>query len=220
MKQILRGSCLGIVALTIAVFANGDDLPDGYRLLYSQSFASPDALNDFEMSDPAAWRFGSKDGRGALELFGKSDYRPRVRSPFNIALIKEPSFGDFVLEAEFIQTGREYGHRDMCIFFGAKEASNFYYVHVATAADPHAHNIFLVNDAPRVAIAEKTTKGVDWGLDVWHTIRIERKPRDGTIKVYFDDMSQPIMIAKDTHFDFGRIGFGSFDDRLKIIGNT
>ena len=32
------------------------------------------------------------------------------------------------------------------------------------------------------------------------------------IRIYFDDMTTPIMEASDTHFDNGRIGFGSFDD--------
>ena len=41
--------------------------------------------------------------------------------------------------------------------------------------------------------------------------------------MYFDDMSTPIMEATDHHFDFGRIGFGSFDDtgrfdNIKIWG--
>ena len=36
------------------------------------------------------------------------------------------------------------------------------------------------------------------------------------IKVYFDDMSAPIMEAEDRHFDFGKIGFGSFDDTGRV----
>lgn len=187
-------------------------LPEGYRLVYTQDFTAAEPLKDFEFSDPAAWRLGRLDGQPALELFRQSRYRPRVRSPFNIALIRGVEVGNFVLEAELLQTGREYGHRDMCVFFAAKDPANFYYVHLATAADPHAHNIFLVNDEPRVAIATKTTTGVRWGQNVWHRVRIERTLSDGVIRVFFDDMSAPIMEAKDQHFDFGRIGFGSFDD--------
>ena len=197
-------------------FAGETRVPAGYRMLYSQDFTSATSLADFEFSDPTAWRYATDGGAGALELHRQSDYQPRVRSPLNIALIKDRAFGDFVLEAEFVQTGREYGHRDMCLFFGAKDTANFYYVHVATAADPHAHNVFLVNDEPRLAIATKTTKGVDWGLGVWHRIRIERSLAEGAIKVFFDDFNEPIMEAADTHFDYGRIGFGSFDDTGKV----
>ncbi len=121
-------------------------IPAGYRLLYQQDFASADALRDFEFSDPAAWRWsGSAEGRpGALELFQQSQYAPRVRSPLNLALIAGHEFGDFVLEVDMVQTGREYGHRDMVVVFAAKDPANFYYAHIATKTDDHAHNVFLV----------------------------------------------------------------------------
>lgn len=202
--------CAGLVvgSLRAAVPA----LPPGYQLLYEQTFADASALGDFIFSDPQAWRFATAEGRGGLELHRQSAYQPRVRSPVNLALIAGRRFGDFVLEVEMVQTGREYGHRDMCIFFGAKDPANFYYVHLATAADDHAHNIFLVNDEPRVKIASKTTTGVNWGLGVWHKVRLERTRADGAIRVFFGDLSQPIMTATDTHFDAGLLGFGSFDD--------
>ena len=99
----------------------------------------------------------------------------------------------------------------MCFFFGLTDPSKFYYVHVAKAADPNAHNVFIVNDAPRKNIAQKTTKGVDWGTG-WHTVRIERRMAEGTIKVYFDDTTTPIMEAEDKTFGWGWVGVGSFDD--------
>lgn len=194
----------------------GAPLPANYRLLYEQHFTDAAALNDFIFSDPAAWRVTQTEGRPGLELVQQSQYTPRVRSPFNLALIAGKRFGDFVLEAELVQTGREYGHRDMCLFFGAKDPSNFYYVHLATAADEHAHNVFIVNDEPRIKIAKETTAGVNWGLGVWHKVRVERTLADGAIRVFFDDMSKPIMVATDTHFDYGLIGFGSFDDTGKV----
>lgn len=211
MRQHL--SILVAVGLGAASASAGEaNVPDGYTLVYAQDFSEAAALKGFEFSDPAAWRWGRQDGRGALELHQQSRYQGRVRSPFNIALIRDLELGDFVLEADLIQTGREYGHRDMCVFFAAKDPANFYYVHIATAADPHAHNIFLVNDEPRTAIAKKTTEGVNWGLGVWHKVRLERTLKDGAVRVYFDDLSEPIMVAEDQHFDYGRIGFGSFDD--------
>lgn len=219
-KLILSFICCTFL---IAIHAQDKSAAPEYKLLYEQDFESPTAIYDFEMTDPAAWEI-DKEERNTLELFGKSDYRARVRSPFNIALLKNVVVGDFILEVELAQSGREYGHRDLCLFFGAKDPTNFYYVHMATKADDHANNIFLVNDAPRVKIAEKTTTGTDWGAtNSWHKVRIERKIKEGTIKVFFDDMTTPIMEATDTHFDFGRIGFGSFDDtgrfdNIKIWG--
>lgn len=197
------------------------------KLLYQESFDSSQSLTRFQMTDRNAWKFVStNDGHGgSMELVQQSRYAPIVRSPVNIALIKDKVFGDFVLEADFIQTGKEYGHRDMCIFFGFQSPTNFYYVHMATAADPNAHNVFIVNGAPRKNFAKETTKGVNWGLGVWHHVKLERTTADGMIKVYFDDMEKPIMVAQDATFQTGGIGFGSFDDtgrvdNIKIWGPT
>ena len=57
---------------------------------------------------------------------------------------------------------------------------------------------------------------MNWGQNVWHRIRIERRASTGSIRVFFDDLTTPIMEATDTSFTEGRIGFGSFDDTGKI----
>lgn len=201
---------LGIIPLFILGQSN---IPDGYQLLYSQDFEKGKKIKGFEMTDPKAWKLHEEaNGNTCLELIGGSDYQGRVRSPFNIGMIKDKRFGSFVLEVDLLQTGREYGHRDLCLFFSMKDPSNFYYIHMASIADPHAHNIFLVNDEPRVAIATKTTKGIEWGENQWHKVRIERDIEAGSIRLFYDDMTTPIMEAEDKHFDYGYIGVGSFDD--------
>lgn len=194
------------------------NIPAGYKLLYEQSCGQAAALRDFVLTDPAAWRFSQTDKDAAIELFKQSDYQPAVRSPFNIALIADKVFGDFILEVELMSTIKDYPHRDMCLVYDVQDPAHFYYTHIATGpADPHAHNIFIVRDAPRLAIGHKTTQGVKWGRqDEWHKVRIERKVADGTIKVYFDDFSTAIMTAEDKAFTSGYIGFGSFDDTGKV----
>ncbi len=189
-----------------------EGLPANYKLLYEQAFDGESVLDEFVMSDPGAWKVAKAGDRTALELVRQSQYKPAVRSPVNIALVAGKVFTDFVLEADLMQSGREYGHRDMCLYFGFQTPANFYYTHIATAADKNAHNVFIVNNAPRTNIARETTKGVDWGLNVWHKVRLERNADEGTIKVYFDDMGKPIMVAQDKTFKSGYIGFGSFDD--------
>ncbi|MDW3646145.1 MAG: hypothetical protein R8P61_03705 [Bacteroidia bacterium] len=198
-------------------FSQAQTLPEGYKLLYSEDFEHTDNTAAFSMTDANAWRLHETRKNNSLELFQQSKYKTRVRSPFNIALIDDLIVGDFILEAELVQTGKEYGHRDMCVFFGVKDPSNFYYVHFASKTDDNAHNIFIVNDEPRTKISSKTSPGINWGeTNEPHKIRIERTLADGMIKVYFDDMSAPIMEAEDRHFDFGKIGFGSFDDTGRV----
>lgn len=215
---------LGLALLAVlALLTSGNagaqtKLPDGYKLLYEQSFEASGALKDFVMTDPAAWKFRAEQKGGSLELFQQSKYEPAVRSPLNIALLSGEGkvFGDFILEADLMQTSKEYGHRDMCLFFGMQNPAHFYYAHLATAADDHAHNIFIVDGKPRLKIASETTKGLDWGQNAWHKVRLERKASDGTIKVYFDDFAKPIMVAQDKTFGAGFVGFGSFDDTGKV----
>jgi hypothetical protein len=216
MKSYRLLLILAVLCLNVNLKAQSK-IPEDYKLVYAQDFGLPQAVNDFEMTDANAWRIIQENNGNVIELFGKSDYESRVRSPFNIALIKDLSVGDFVLELDLNQTGKEYGHRDLCLFFGVNSATNFYYVHIASKVDNHANNIFIVNDEPRTKISTKTTEGTDWGkTDSWHKVRIERKIETGSIKIYFDDMTNPIMEANDTHFVEGQIGIGSFDDTGKF----
>lgn len=206
-------SCSPAISQT-SVAAEKKEAPPAYDLVYAQDFESPQALHDFELSYPSAWKISDAGVSGkALDLFGESKYEARVRSPFNIALIKNIEVGDFILELDLSQTGKEYGHRDLCLFFNVESPTNYYYVHIASVADDRANNIFIVNDEPRIKIGTKTTAGTDWGAtNSWHKVRIERKVESGTIAIFFDDMSEPIMEATDVHFTRGRIGVGSFDD--------
>ena len=215
MRMAFSGILLAL-AVQLTAFAAEDHIPSGYKLLYEQKFESPESIQQFQMTDSAAWKYSKEEQGGALELAAQSKYQPEVRSPVNIALIKDKAFGDFVLEADLIQTGREYGHRDMCLFFGFQNPKQFYYAHMATKADPNAHNVFIVNNEPRKNFAKTTTAGVNWGLNIWHKVRLERKVAEGTIRVYFDDMTIPIMVAEDKTFGAGLIGFGSFDDTGKV----
>ena len=198
-----------------ALFAQNS--PEDYEMIYHQDFSTPQAIMDFEFTDATAWSISSEGADSYLSLDTQSVYEPVVRSPFNIAWLPRFAVGDFILELKMAQTGREYGHRDLCIFFGGRDPSNFYYVHLASVTDDHANNIFIVNDAPRIKISSKTSEGTNWGAtDLWHNIKIERDVQEGSIKVYFDDDTEPIMEAMDSHFNFGHIGFGSFDDTGKI----
>ena len=194
-----------------------DDYKTGFSLIYEQDFEDNEAISGFVFSDPGPWFLTSGKEKGlALEFAGRGDYQPRVRSPLIIGLIDNLILGDFVLEADILQTGREYGHRDMCVFFGFQDSTRFYYVHMASSADQNAHNVFVVNDLPQTNIARETTDGIRWIDDNWHHVRLERLTENGSIKVYFDDMDTPIMVADDNTFQHGYIGFGSFDDSGKI----
>lgn len=165
----------------------------------------------WEPTDSKAWKTVKKDGRSFYSLHQQSQYKTRVRSPFNISLLKGSEVGDFVLDVDLRSTIKTYGHQDLCLFFGHQDPEHYYYVHIGRKADAHANSIFLVNNAPRVSIAKTRTEGTDWSRG-WHRARIRREAASGRIEVYFDDMQKPIMTTIDKTFTHGRVGIGSFDD--------
>jgi hypothetical protein len=127
-----------------------------------------------------------------------------------------------MLELKMLSTVKDYPHRDLCLYFGYQDPSHFYYVHIANRSDPHSNSIFLVDGKPRVSIAKTRTEGTKWD-DNWHTIRLLRDVDKGTIELFYDDMTKPIMTAVDKSFTSGRIGVGSFDDtgrfdNIRLLG--
>jgi len=210
----LKYAILLILASGVVTQGECQKNPKNYKVVYEQSFDKTDAQQDFIFTQPEKWILSEGKKGKALEFTGISDYQPPFRSPHTLGFIKDLVVGSFVLEADLLQTGKEYGHRDMCIAFGFKDPANFYYAHMATAMDDNAHQIMLVNNAPRRKISTFTTEGVDWGKEKWNRVRLERNMEDGTIKVFFNGTL--IEEAKDTTFGEGYVGFGSFDDSGKI----
>jgi hypothetical protein len=210
-------SILILLIYPVLVLGGSGDWKTGFPLVYEQDFEDPSSLDDFVFADPGPWFLTGGNGGGkGLEWAGKGEYQPPYRSPFGIAVLSTLSAGDFVFEADVLQTGREYGHRDVCIFFSFQDSSSFYYTHIASRADNAAHQIHIVNNAPRTPVTGTRTDGVRWIDGHWHRIRVERFSGTGEIKVYFDDMDTPIMVATDKTFIEGYFGFGTFDDSGKI----
>lgn len=195
-----------VLALAFRAAGAAGSLPE----LFKASFEDG-SLTGWHFTDPQAWRITSLDGNHVLEQFQASKYEPPVRSPLNIALVKNLDLSDFELEVKLRSTARDYGHRDLCLFFDYQDPSHFYYIHLGKEADPHAHSIFLVDGLPRMSIAEKRTNGTPW-TDGWHQVRLIRDTQSGLIQVFFDDMKTPIMTGHNKTFLHGQIGVGSFDD--------
>jgi hypothetical protein len=179
--------------------------------------------DQWQPTDPSAWKVVKTDRGAAYSLTKLSNFKPPQRSPLGMSLLKDVTVGDFTLRVEAQSTTKEYPHQDLCLYFGYQDPSHFYYAHLARKTDDHANQIFIVNGADRAKISSKTTEGTVWGTG-WHNLKLVRKPADGTIEVYFDDMQTPIMTATDKTFSWGQVGVGSFDDtgnfaNFKLSGN-
>ena len=183
----------------------------GLPLLFHENFESGKA-DHWEPTDAKAWKMIHQGDNHVFSLVNKrSKFEPPVRSPYNRALLKNIDVSDFIFDVKLQSTIPDYGHRDLCLFFGYQDDAHFYYVHFGKKMDDHANQIFIVNDKPRTKISTKTTAGTDWD-DEWHHARVVRDTESGSIKIYFDNMEEPIMTATDKTFLTGRVGIGSFDD--------
>jgi hypothetical protein len=186
--------------------ASADELP----VVYQEDFEK--GADHWQPLDARQWQIKKTDkGQVYSQHEKKSEYKPPHRSPTNVALLKDVVVGDLELTAKVLSTHPDYGHRDAVIVFGYQDPAHFYYVHLGKQADDHANQIFIVNDAARTKTSLTSTSGTNWD-DEWHTVRVVRKTADGTIEIFYDDMSKPVMTAKDKTFAAGQIGVGTFDD--------
>lgn len=211
---VLMLSCSGEASEQPELPVFGENLPEGYELIFENDFSNPESLSLFQFTDPATWRLDKRLELPCLNLFkGVGKYKPPVRSPFSFALINDLQVKDFVMEMDVESTDLLGGnHRDACFVFGFTEADSFYYAHVAAVPDPHSHNLFVVDKEPRVKFASFYNQGIQWGKTIRNRIRIERCGSKGTIALYFNDMSTPVLEGTDTRFEWGHLGFGSFDN--------
>jgi len=207
-----------IIAIVLFVVVPGCSLTTGEApgeymglpLLLDEGFGTlvPDR---WAPTDPAAWKLTTDGERGVYALFARSQYKPPVRSPENIAILDGVCVSDLVLDVWVRSTKHSGAHRDICVFFDYKNPQRFYYVHLGAKSDGSSNTIHIVNDKPRTPIVKTRTDGTPW-TDDYHHARVVRKVKSGLIEVYFDDMDKPHMTAEDTTFGCGRIGIGSFDD--------
>ncbi len=184
----------------------------GMPIRFQTDFEDPADAKRFEPTDPKAWKVAEQGGNRVFALtVRQSNYKPKQRSPYNIALVKDLDAGSVVVDVRLQSAMTDYGHRSLCLFFNYVDPSHFYYVHFGKEADPHANQIFIVNGADRTAISKTTTEGTPWD-DEWHHARVFRDAETGDISVFFDDMTKPVMTANDETFTSGQVGIGSFDD--------
>ena len=214
MSRFSLLACLLTILCGLAPASGKEPMPakefHGLMLLANEDFESGDAAH-WEAASPQAWKVDVQDKNHIYSQFKHQEIKTPFRSPFNRSLIKELFVSDCVLDVKLQSTIKDYGHRDMCLFFGYQDPAHLYYVHFGKQADDHANQIFIVNDAPRLKISTESTKGTNWD-DAWHHARVIRKVETGSIEVYFDNMEKPVMRAVDKTFTWGQVGVGSFDD--------
>lgn len=166
--------------------------------------------DQWQLEDPAAWEWQGEGDATTLVLKKPSQYKPKVRRPFNLAWFGGAEFGSFTLTCEARLDVFNKGNNDVCIAFGGRGESEFYYAHLGETADGVHLQVHVVNQADRKPITTNRAKALPWKPGHWHPIKLVRDASSGSIQVWFDD--QLVLEASDTTFGKGRIGLGSFDD--------
>ena len=181
-----------------------------YRVAFEEDFES--GLDRWEIIDPKSWKLEDHGKGSSLAIIErKSEYKPEVRSPRHIALIKYVEAESFELTFKVKSTKNTGDHRDCCVFFNYQDPTHFYYVHLGAKPDPASGQIMIVNGEPRTPLT-KNERDTPWSESGWHDVKLVRDVESGKIAIYFDDMEKPHMQVEDKTFGKGRIGLGSFDD--------
>lgn len=121
--------------------------------------------------------------------------------PLTVAILKEPVFGDFTLQAEFNIHSVGDGVRAAAIAFRATGTMSYYWLHL----DSKNGGAILTRSTPENEWIEIARKGISLKQDEWHTVRVECKGPQ--IAVTLD--SGLVFDVRDAAVPAGRIGFGA-----------
>ena len=206
MHKFMRETTIAIMNLGRLLF-----LIAAQSLLAVDSPLHPLQMRDqWQLEDPTAWDWQGEGDATTLALKKPSTYKPKVRRPFNLAWFGGAEFRSFTLTCEARLDVFNKGNNDVCIAFGGRGESEFYYAHLGETADGVHLQVHVVNQADRKAITTTRARTLPWKPNHWHQIKLMRDAASGSIQVWFED--QLVLEATDTIFGKGRIGLGSFDD--------
>jgi hypothetical protein len=197
-------------ALLVVAFVTGlvAQAPVGKSVVLKPEISDARGLRDFDLDGSGGWSV-----RGPVLSLDKAGVPGGpIRRPAAIAILKGAAVTDFTLQVEARSTAPvDLAVRDVLLIFGYQSPTQFYYVHLAAKTDDVHNGIFVVNNADRKRLDDKTgtAKLTDQG---WHRLRLERLTSTGTIRVFFDDGTTPIIQATDRTLLSGRVGVGSFDE--------
>jgi len=190
----LTACCLGLLATSA----------------YSQQVKPLSHHDKWSFGDESAWTWTGDGEETVLSLEKQSDFKPKVRSPFNLAWFEGGEWESFTLTAEVRLDLFNQGNNDVCIAFGKQDEAKFYYAHLGEKSDKVHLQLHLVNDADRASVTEKAAKTLPWKPDTWHKVKLVRDAKTGSITVWFDGVE--VLSATDKTLSKGGIGLGSFDD--------
>ena len=170
--------------------------------------SSAERLDAWTLDGSGAWTI--RDGLLLLEKAGVP--AGPIRRPGALAILKTPALGDSSIEVELRSDAPEdVIRRDLLLVAGWQSPTRHYYVHLSAIRDDVHNGIFVVDNADRRRIDDKSDRPALKDR-AWHTARLVRTASTGRLEVFVDGETTPIMTATDRSIPSGRLGVGSFDD--------
>jgi hypothetical protein len=211
-KKFIAYAALGLLLAAGVTRGTPQEFP-GLVLLAKCDFESGTA-DGWRPDDPSRWRVAAKEGSMVYELTAPGA-QGKVRMPTSWSLLAGHDLSSFVFSGK-LQCDAEPSNpqRDMCIYFHFQDPTHFYYVHFSASSDEFHNIIGLVNGGDRAKInREAPGKSLFRLTDrSWHEFKITFDEKTGEIDAFLDDMTKPILTARDVTLNHGLVGVGSFDD--------
>ena len=173
---------------------------------WSADFEDRD-LSPWHLPLEADWKLVGEGGNHFLRLAKKGPIGD-PRRPVKFALWKPGCVSDFEAEVRMRRAGKS-----LLIAFGFQDRAHFYYAHVSSDdGNTRVHNgLFKVNGGIRYRIGGSGSRPV-LPTESWHSVRVVRKLKDGSIDVFVNGESTARFSAIDKGFAYGWVGIGSFDE--------
>ena len=125
----------------------------------------------------------------------------------SVAILKEPSFTDFVMTVDVNIRPEGHGVRAAALVFRATGAMTYYWVHM----DSKNNAIILVRSTPGQTWGEITRRPLRITDDAWHAAQI--KCEKDRITLWLD--GKEVLTARDSALPAGRVGLGTSQGRVR-----
>lgn len=158
------------------------------------------------------WQVRPEEGNPRLVLAKPGAQRPPLRRPTQFVLLKGEPWWNVTIDAS-IRTLRpdSVTGRDVCMLFGYRDDTHFYYAHVCSDSNGQTHNVIVKVAGNQRKAIQREKKPAPRLTSAWQHMRVTHTT-DGEIKVYLDDLETPLLTAHDEDYPVGRVGLGAFDD--------
>jgi hypothetical protein len=196
MRATRRRAVLAAIATCVAV----------------QCAPAAQSANDWEFDGNGVW-----STRGEVLVLEKAGVPAGpIRRPGALAILRGRSFEEVEYRVDVRSTAPpDLAVRDVLLILGYQSPSRFYYVHLSAKTDKVHNGIFLVDNADRRRIDDGKARARLTDQE-WQRVRVVRRPRTGSIQVFFGEEPEPTLSATDRTLASGRVGVGSFDETAEF----